>query len=42
MNNNIIIDEVATKRFHKELEQIENIEDMFELLLQQIQSEQEA
>jgi hypothetical protein len=38
---NIFIDKLATKRFHKELDKIENIEDIFKLLMEQIEKEEE-
>ena len=38
---NIFIDELATKRLHKEIDAVESIDDIFQLLLDQVEKEEE-
>lgn len=41
MLENIIIDELATKKLHKDLDRVESIDDIFQLLLDQVEKEDE-
>lgn len=37
----LIIDEVATKRLHKQLEKLESMEDILEFLTEKVEAEEE-
>ena len=38
---NIFIDELATKRLHKQLEKLESMEDILEFLTEKVEAEEE-
>ena len=37
----LIIDEVSTRRLHKQLEKLENMDDILEFLIEKVETEEE-